>query len=226
METRLGTCTGVAGEILAIRKELYEPPPEEIINDDFYFGMRVIKRGFNIIYVPDALSYEQASSSAQDEMTRRTRINAGRYQALRFASDLLPLDRPLVLWQVLSHKFLRPLVPMAMLGALIANIIAVVRPAINFDSVWLTLSAPINWLILGLQLLFYSLAVVGNIFKLSGKVGKLLYLPTFLLNSNISALIGLIKFITGRQTALWQRVDRSAIEDFPVPQRKKPDKGL
>src|ERR1051325_2587048 len=44
-ETRLGSCTGVAGEILAIRRNQYQPPPDRVINDDFFIGMGVLRQG-------------------------------------------------------------------------------------------------------------------------------------------------------------------------------------
>jgi len=51
-ETRLGSCTGACGEILAVRRELLEPPPASVINDDFYIAMRVIRKGYRLVYVP------------------------------------------------------------------------------------------------------------------------------------------------------------------------------
>ena len=205
-ETRLGTCTGVAGEILAIRRHLFESPPDSIINDDFYMGMRLLKRGYRIVYAPKARSFERVSPSAQDEVTRRARIVAGRYQAISLAHELLPAH-PVVAWQVISHKFMRPLVPLAMIGALLTNLIAVVRPTDKQDQPLRHLAPPLNWLLLLLQVLFYTLASLP--IERKGVLGKVLYLPTFLLNSNKAALMGLYRFITKRQSTLWKRVPRS-----------------
>lgn len=207
-ETHLGCCTSVAGEILAIRRELFEPLPENIINDDFYIGMRLMRRGYRIIYVPDAKSSELASSSAVDERVRRSRIVAGRYQALGMIHKLLPFRRPLLVWQIISHKYLRPLVPFAMLGALLTNLLAVAFPPRVGSPMWWTLTAPISWILLLWQILFYTLAFAGQFISFSGRAGKLLYLPTFLLNSNRAALAGLFRYISGSQTNLWQRVPR------------------
>src|SRR5512133_748042 len=55
-ETRLGSCSGVSGEIFDIRKVLYEPAPKKIINDDFYLAMRLLSRGYRIVYAPQARS--------------------------------------------------------------------------------------------------------------------------------------------------------------------------
>jgi cellulose synthase/poly-beta-1,6-N-acetylglucosamine synthase-like glycosyltransferase len=207
-ETALGCCTGVAGEVLAIRRDLFEFPPDGIINDDFYMAMRLVRRGYDVVYAPEARSTERISPSAQDEIARRARIIAGRYQAISLAHRLLPLGRPMIVWQIVSHKFLRPLVPLAMVGAMITNIMALFW--LNGKS-WnrlVNLAPPFNWVMLVLQGVFYGLALVGRYTKQPGKYGKFLYLPTFLVNSNLAAVIGLYRFITGRQSTLWQRVPR------------------
>lgn len=201
-ETRLGSCVGVAGEVLAVRRDLFEAPPDHIINDDFYLAMRLVQRGYRVVYTPQARSYERVSPSPQDEVARRARIVAGRYQALAMAPRLLPLRRPVIAWQVISHKFLRPLVPLAMAGALVTNVIALLRPA---GPSLPQLAPPFSRLLLLAQIVFYGLAWLGG--RLAHR-NKLLYLPTFLVHSNLAAVIGLIRFLTGRQTALWQRVPR------------------
>ena len=204
-EAHLGSCAGVAGEILAIRRELFESPPDHIINDDFYMAMRLIRRGYRVVYAPKARSYERVSLSAQDEIARRSRIVAGRYQAIELARELLPWQRPLVAWQIISHKFLRPLVPLAMVGALLTNWWAVLRPR-NGRSLC-RLAIPFNWIFMVGQMTFYGAAWLGSQER-CGKFDKLFYLPYFLVNSNLAALIGLYRYLTGQQTTLWQRVRR------------------
>lgn len=208
-ETRLGCCVGATGENSAIRRDLFEPPPDHVINDDFYMATRVIKRGYRLVYVPNARSYERVSQSAQDEVVRRSRIVAGRYQAMAMAGRLLPFDRPLIVWQIVSHKFMRMLMPLAMIGALLTNIVAVVLPARPSGYSILHLSPPFGWLVLLSQLLFYGLAWIGNRqTERAGIGGRLLYLPAFLVNSNLAAVVGLYRFLTKSQTTLWQRVQR------------------
>ncbi|MCB0000747.1 MAG: hypothetical protein KDE56_33515, partial [Anaerolineales bacterium] len=70
---------------------------------------------------------------------------------------------------------------------------------------------PFALALLLLQLGFYSLAWVGQaIQRPRGLLGRLLYLSTFMVNSNTAALIGLYRFLTGQQTTLWKRVQRRA----------------
>lgn len=210
-ETRLGCCTAVAGEILAIRRALYDSPPPHIINDDFYIAMRIVQRGYRVAYEPKARSYEYVSPSAQDEMERRSRMIAGRYQAMAIALRLLPFRQPRLIWQIVSHKFMRPLVPFAMIGAALANVAAVIWPVRNvagFVPRLLVLAPPYGWVMLALQAMFYGLALVGGRLGRASKVGKMLYLPAFLVNSNLAALKGFYRFLTGRQSAAWERAQR------------------
>lgn len=210
-ETRLGSCTGVAGEVFAVRRSLLGQLPERIINDDFYLAMQVFKHGYRVAYVPTARSVERVSPTAQDEILRRSRIVAGRYQAMIKAGELLPWDRPMIVWQVVSHKYLRPLVPFAMIGTYLTNLAALIWPETNASpSLW-RLSYPWAGILFSLQTLFYGLAYIGNFFRAGGQVGKLLYLPTFLVNSNLAALRGFYNFLTRQHSARWQRVGRRPV---------------
>lgn len=208
-ESRAGSCTSAAGEVLAIRKNLYSPPPDNVINDDFYIAMQIVRSGYRLVYVPAAKSIERVSPSAQDEIARRTRINAGRFQAIAMAKQILPFDQPLLVWQILSHKFLRPIVPFCMIGAALFNLLAVVFPP-SAKGLWI-LSRPYSIIFLGLQFLFYALAWVGRKAGNRGEQNKLVrlfYLPTFLINSNFAALMGFFRFIRGNQSHMWERIQR------------------
>ncbi len=209
-ETILGTCTSSVGEILAIRRELYIPPPNNIINDDYYIVTDLIKRGFRVIYVPEAQSFEYISANARDEMVRRSRMNTGKYQAIFMSYRLLPFDRPVLLWQIISHKYFRAFLPFGFLGVLVANIFLVLLHR-DIPSSFLRVSMPYAWVFLLMQSLFYLLAALGNYVKFSGLLGKLVYLPTYLVNSNLAILRGFHGFVTGKQTNIWDRVQRDHI---------------
>ncbi len=209
-ESILGCCTGIIGEILALRRNLFIPPPDGIINDDFFMGMQVAKQGYRIAYAPKARSFEVISTEVQDGIERRSRIIAGRYQAIAHADRLLPWNRPFVVWQVISHKFMRPLVPIFMIIVLFVNLLALIFPS-NTDVLKpLFLANPYNWILFSLQGLFYLIALGGNFFE-KYKVGwlRVLYVPVFLLNSNWAALRGLYRYLSGKQTTHWVKTSRS-----------------
>ena len=209
-ETILGTCTSSVGEILAIRRELYQPPPSHIINDDYYIVLDLIKRGFRVFYVADARSFEYSSATVRDEMVRRTRMNTGKYQAMFMSSGLLPFNRPIVMWQIVSHKYFRALLPFGFIGALLANIFLVLLPGDTSTSLS-GMSVSYAERFLSIQLFFYLLAALGNLVKLPGLLGKMFYLPTYLVNSNIAILRGFYGFISGKQTNIWERVRRGNV---------------
>ncbi len=208
-ESRMGSCTSVSGEILAIRKNVYITPPDNIINDDFYIAMQVIRQGYRLSYVSEAKSSERVSLTARDEIIRRTRINAGRYQAIAMAWQWLPFNRPIVVWQIISHKFLRPLVPFCMLGLAILNLTAILYPPKAAGFIYL--DAPFSFIMLSLQVLFYMLAWLGAQSikqENESKIVRLLYLPTFLTNSNFAAFKGFFQFLRGQQSHIWERIQR------------------
>jgi cellulose synthase/poly-beta-1,6-N-acetylglucosamine synthase-like glycosyltransferase len=202
-ESDLGSCTGAVGEIFAIRRALFEPPPEGIICDDFYIATRLLRRGHRIVYRPEARSTERVSPSADGELKRRANIVAGRYQAMLLAHRLLPFRRPVLVWQIVSHKFMRPLVPLAMVAAAASNVVLAARAgALLYRS-----------LLVG-QVAFYGLAELGRRVGHRGGLGRVLYLPTYLVYSNLAALAGLIRFLVRRRTMhLWERVPRRVEPD-------------
>jgi len=162
-----------------------------------------------LAYVPEAKSSERVSLTAKDEIIRRTRINAGRYQAIAMAGQLLPFNRPVLVWQIISHKFLRPLVPFCMISLVILNLAAVIYPPKTGGVIYLDI--PFSYIMLGSQALFYILAWFGaqsGKQENQSKFVRLLYLPTFLTNSNFAALKGFFQFLRGQQPHIWERIQR------------------
>ncbi len=207
-ESKLGQCVGVAGDLLAIRQNLYIPPPEIVINDDFYNVLSILSQGYYVIYAPEARSFHPVAGSEQQEMERRARMIAGRYQAIFYFWRELPWNSPMAVWQIVSHKYLRPLVPVFMILAFLFNIFALFASTSFNNPKWLFLVSPYNRIFFCAQIIFYILAWVGIKRKFNGVLGKILYLPSFLVNSNIAALQGLYRFLTSTQTVLWRKVER------------------
>ena len=195
-ESKIHSTVSVVGEINAIRREYFAPIPENTINDDAYLAHTIMRKGARIIYEPDAYSWETPSQSTRDDVVRRRRINAGRYQLFFQPLRLYPWNNPLVLFMLFSHKYSRLLLPMFMGGAFIANTLTIALDPSN-ELAWLT------WV--G-QALFYGLAVLGlwadrrNI-----KSMKLAKLAFFIVNSNIAAFEGLVEYLRGRQSVMWEK---------------------
>lgn len=199
LETKTGSTVGVVGEMNSLRRSLYEAIPENIINDDAFLALRILSQGYRVVYEPEAISWETSAATTADEIKRRQRINAGRYQQM-FLPQLW-LSIPLFnLFKLISHKFFRLLLPFFMIGALLFNTLVLFVP-----------DRPLSMLILwGLQFLAYLAAFLGFLLEKMGKKNKLLSLAYYIVSSNIASLRGFARFVTGQQTVLWEKANRSA----------------
>lgn len=200
LDAENGSVMGAAGELFAIRRELYEPLPPNIILDDFVQSLQVVIRGYRLVYEPLAFAQERPSASVKEEMKRKIRIAAGAFQAMIRLKPLFNIFRyPGDAFRFISHRVLRWTVcPPALLLLLLSNICIF----ISGDSLFYALC-------LLLQLMFYLAAFLAMIFqKLRWKAG-ILGLPYYFLQMNISVCIGFIRFMTGGQSVLWEKADRA-----------------
>jgi cellulose synthase/poly-beta-1,6-N-acetylglucosamine synthase-like glycosyltransferase len=195
LESRVGSVTGVAGEVLAVRREAFAPLSPDTVNDDFTLAMRAAVDGWRVTYAPEAVSVERASAGLRDEAVRRSRIVTGRWLAV---SRLLPVmlrRNPLLAWQVVSHKALRPVVPYALATA------AVSSGSLARREPWARAAAL-------LQTGFYGLALLGWRQERSGRRNRASYLPYYFCRMNVAAVAGAWQLVRGRDHVLWKKVAR------------------
>jgi cellulose synthase/poly-beta-1,6-N-acetylglucosamine synthase-like glycosyltransferase len=197
-ESLLHSATGVVGEMCAIRRSLFSPIPPAIINDDAYLACQIMQAGYRVIYEPAAFSWEYSAASTHDEVIRRRRIIAGRYQLLFMPRAWLgsPL---LVVFMLMSHKFARLLLPFFMIGAFFCNLAVALMP----DAPW--------WIkaIFALQVIFYGLALLGYMaerMQIKLKPARIAY---YIVSGNVATLSGFARFLSGKQTTLWEKASRS-----------------
>lgn len=202
METRLGCTVGVNGEVFAMRRDLFRAPPDGIINDDQWLAADVTLAGYRVVFRPEAVSEEPVSALAAEEVERRSRMVAGQYQAFSRLSRM-PWRRPLVMWMLVSHKLARPVVPFGMTGALAAAVAATIASS---PGGLLELGGGWGLAALGAQGAFYLAALFGP--SLPGRLGRLGYVPRFLVASNLAALRGLWRHLRGAQAVTWRRAER------------------
>jgi biofilm PGA synthesis N-glycosyltransferase PgaC len=199
-EDQLASCTSASGEVLAVRRSLVGALPEQVGVDDFARILAVLRGGKRVSYEPAAVSHEPTSASLRDERDRRRRITAQRWRLLA-TPTVFPLRRPIVMWQIVSHKIGRLLLPFFALGALVANIAEVlleVRPRHRRRSA----------VLLAAQVAFYGTAAVGPKLRLSGRAGKLVLLPRYLVEMNRATVEGLIAVIRGERHGQWAKASR------------------
>lgn len=189
-EARLRWLHGVTGAVHALRRPLYRPIPAGTILDDMWLPLHVALAGHWVWMARDAVAHDVASTDAREEFARKLRTLAGNWQLLaRLPVLLVPGANPLFFaW--CSHKFLRLLVPWALLLALAASALA---------------PGPLYRIALVAQVSGYVLAALGLwLPKLAARVPLLPAGCTFLM-LNAAALLSLPASLAVAPGRLWRR---------------------
>ena len=190
---------GAAGELYAIRRELYREVPSNALLDDFMMSMGLVAEGYRIAYTSNAYAMEYGSANLEEESKRKRRIAAGGLQSVWWLRQLMnPFRHPKVAFQFVSHRVLRwSVTPFALLGLIPLNVILVMMKA---GDIYLVI-----WL---LQILFYLAAWGGYWSDQRGKRNKLLYIPYYFLFMNINVFHGISYLRTHRHSGAWEKAKR------------------
>jgi cellulose synthase/poly-beta-1,6-N-acetylglucosamine synthase-like glycosyltransferase len=200
IDSKLWTCVGAAGEIFAIRKNLWgEGVEQNTLIEDFVVSMKVAEKGYRVIYEPDAYAEEEPTVDMKEEYIRRRRIAAGGFQAIVILKSLFNIFKYRILsFQYISHRVLRwAVVPFIIPLALILNIYLLKSP---YYYVYL--------FTLLVQLSFYIFALLGYILETKKMKVKIFNIPYVLFVMNYSAYVGLKRYLTGEQKVIWERAKR------------------
>jgi cellulose synthase/poly-beta-1,6-N-acetylglucosamine synthase-like glycosyltransferase len=196
-EAAFKTVIGAAGELFAMRTELYEPIPEHIILDDFYISLRLCLKGYTINYAANAFATEAPTTSIGEEEKRKIRIAAGAFQVVSTIQWKGLLKQPLIAFQFFSRRWLRWLVcPFALPLILFLNIVLVINE-----------SPFLYTLLLVLQVFFYLVALVGAMTINNRKLVPATAFFYFLF-MNYCLLKGLLLYLRKKQTVLWPKAAR------------------
>ncbi len=203
-DAELYSVVGAAGELFAIRTELYRHVEKDTLLDDFIISLRVAQDGYTIQYDPDAYAIESASANVKEELKRKIRISAGGIQSVvRLRSLLNVFKYGTLSFQYISHRVLRWTITPLCLVLLIPVSFVLASIEGFFD---LGLYSTLFWL----QVLFYISALVGWFLEnISIKI-KLLFVPYYFFIMNLSVILGFFRYIKKSQTVNWERAQRAA----------------
>lgn len=193
-ESRLGSITNGDGEIFAIRRELYEPMDETVINDDAELTLKIVQKGFRVLYEPGAESSEFASIDIRDDFFVKVRMVAGGFQTIsRHAAFLLP-PRSCFTGAFFSHKILRWTSPIWLMTL--------------FVSTTQLIQNSFYMLLLIAQILLYGFGAVGWAMRKHGKLPTLIYVPFYFCTMNVAAFFGLMRHLRRAQNVHWRKAQR------------------
>jgi len=203
LDFRLYSVVGAAGELFAIRTELFQEVEKDTLLDDFIISLRVAMKGFKIGYDPEAYAAENSSADVKEELKRKIRITAGGIQSIVRLSPLLNIFKyGLLSFQYISHRVLRwtiaPLflfliIPLSFILAFNSGLFS-----INIYSIFF-------WL----QTIFYTAALTGWYLQNKQIKVKILYIPYYFLFMNYTVFLGFKRYIKGKQSVNWERAKRA-----------------
>jgi cellulose synthase/poly-beta-1,6-N-acetylglucosamine synthase-like glycosyltransferase len=209
LDGRLYSAMGAAGELYAIRTEMYEPMKPNTLLDDFILSMNMVMKGYIIAYCKNAYATESGSAGINDEGVRKVRIAAGGWQSIyRLRRLLLPYPYPVATFQYISHRVLRwSITPFAFFLLLPLNI-------------FLAPVHPVYAVVLMLQLLFYVGCLLGWMADRRGKHLPLVNIPYYITFMNINVFRGM-RYLYEKECNKWQNRKHGTADDSGAWERAK-----
>jgi len=200
LDSRLFTVVGAAGELFAIRRELYENIEIDTLLDDFVLSMKIAKRGYKIEYCSSAFAVESGSYDMKEERKRKIRIAAGGIQAVNRLRGLLnPFKYKLLSFQYISHRVLRwTITPILLFALLPLNFYIVVNGGMR---IYLVLFC--------FQVLFYISGILGMIAENRKIKNRVFFVPYYFLFMNINVISGFVYLVKKRKgDGTWEKSRR------------------
>lgn len=199
-DAHLYSVVGAAGELYAIRSDLFQALPSDTILDDFMQTLLIAANGYRVAYAPEAYAEEYASADLKEELKRKIRICAGGFQSM---ARLLPLLNPFryawLSFQYVSHRVLRwTLAPLFL-------------PFIFMANAWLAFceSGYLYPLLFVLQCLFYLQAALAYRWRDKPAPVPGFFVPLYFCIMNYSVYAGFLRYIAGRQSVQWEKARRA-----------------
>lgn len=191
VETTLGSIVGVDGGIDAMRKSLYQPLSADQL-PDFVQPLKVVEKGYRVVYEPAAILKEDALSDAANEYTMRVRVTLRALWALK---DMVVLFNPfkygIFSLQLFSHKLLRYLAFVPIVTVFVLNV-----ALYNKGSMY-------SFLLVS-QIVFYLLALQGKNYQHKQHSPAYYALPYYFTLLNVACMHAFWRFIKGEKQVIWK----------------------
>jgi cellulose synthase/poly-beta-1,6-N-acetylglucosamine synthase-like glycosyltransferase len=188
LESRLGSVMGAFGGMFAFRREFFEPM-DLMVPVDMEIPLKVLRRGYKVLFESAAVNIEPASGRVGVEFSRHARINARLFHGMsRWIGELIEPFRPFVLFLFLSKKALKWISPFFLFILLGAPFF--------MDGPFFRVVALMNGC-------FLLAAGVGAFLAWIGKSQPLFSFLLHFLIGNCAVAWGFVTFLTGRQGPTW-----------------------
>ncbi|HEY3266704.1 MAG TPA: glycosyltransferase family 2 protein [Armatimonadota bacterium] len=187
-ESDLGLLTGLSGALYAMRRDLFQAPPDEAILDDVMIPLAPARRGYRLI-IDDAIHMYDRVADEDREFRRKVRTMLGNFQMFGW---FLRAPRPFPLrlaFSLVSHKACRAFAPLAMIGLLAGSLGMPPGPA--------------KWAFLFGQAIVYGVGAAALLSR--GRLpGRLASVCSTFCVLNAAALVALLKYLSGNYRTAWK----------------------
>lgn len=190
-ESAVDSMIGVTGAYYALRRRFFQKIPDTTILDDVLIPMQIARQGYRIVQEGGACAYDKVFATSTAEFSRKVRTIAGNFQLFSLAPWLLSPAANRLWFQTVSHKFLRLLSPLFLLGVLLANV--------------LLLELLLYQILFVAQLLFYVAAGLGYLGRSRHRKGLFLNVPYTFCVLNWATVVGFLGYLSGRQKVTWRK---------------------
>lgn len=204
LDGRLYSAMGAAGELFAIRRELFEKMENDTLLDDFILSMRIVERGYKIAYCAEAYAIEDGSANMKEEQKRKIRIAAGGLQSIWRLRPLMNIFKHgIVSFQYVSHRVMRwSITPIALFALLPLNV-ALAFMTTGYTTIFYSS-------ILTIQLLFYMMGYWGYVLSTMQIKNKMLYVPYYFLFMNVNVIKGFFYLQKRQGSGVWEKAKRAS----------------
>jgi len=189
MESDSGSVIGATGAFYAARRELLSTVPDQLILDDVYIPLSILRQRRRVLFDSRARAWDVPDLGATREFARKVRTLSGNYQLVQAAPWLLTRENP-ARFQFISHKLMRLVSPFALTAVFVSSLLLLSNPVYRFALV--------------LQIFLYGLSLMAVTSLALGPLARVADAALTFVLLNCAALVAFANFVSGRKVA-WTR---------------------
>ncbi len=195
LESHLNIYAFASGACVAVRRKLYRdiPPTGDV---DFTTPLDVVIQGARCLHLPDAIAVDEMPQTSAGEFKARVRMTSKNLKGtLQWWSKGNWAIHPVYSWVILSHKIMRWLTPIFLILLLAYTLFLL---GVGDRTLLIQL-------VLGGQVLFYSLAVLGQIAQSKGISIPLATQVYSFMFANAAFLVGIWQILNNKVPASYTK---------------------